>query len=107
MSSMFQSSRTVCIHDCRFSPENAMMQKTHKMDLITFFSVAKQQNQKVVAYHVVCATEEIEQKLRELLPSSNTLGKLFESLGKHKEFSDVLATVQRMILPLADVPNFN
>ena len=99
--------RTVCIHDCRFSPENAQMQLTHETDVITFFSVAKNQEHQVVAYHVVCGSNEAESALRERLKCAQTLGDLLQVMQKEDTFQDCVKTVQRLVLPLAVVPEWS
>ena len=51
--------RTVCIHDCHFSPENAQLQLMRGVQLHSFFSAAKHGERRVIAYHVIPATEKV------------------------------------------------
>lgn len=103
----FHSCRTVCVHDCRFSPENAQMQLTHDTSVITFFSVARTDQRQVVAYHVVCGTEKAEAALKESLKSVQTLGDLLQALHREDMFQDCVKTVEQIVLPLAVAPQWS
>ena len=103
----FHSHRTVCIHDCRFSPENAQMQLTHETSVITFFSVAKNPEHQVVTYHVVCGNDKAETALKESLKCVQTLGDLLQAVQKEDMFQDCVKTVERLVLPLAVAPQWS
>ena len=74
--------RTVCIHSCHFSPENAQLQLLGDQQLHTFFSAARDGGQRrVVALHLVPGFGGLEERLREGLGGCSTLTELLELLS--------------------------
>lgn len=67
------SPRTVCIHGCHFSPENAQLQLIRGAQLHTFFSAARNDSKKVVAFHIIPGTEKVEQTVRQCISKCSTL----------------------------------
>ena len=74
--------RTVCIHSCHFSPENAQLQLLKGHQLHTFFSAARHATRRVVSLHLVPGDQEVEERLREALKSCHTLTDLLDHLSQ-------------------------
>ena len=82
--------RTVCVHDCRFSPENTQLQLSRGVQFHSFFSAAKHGTRRVVSYHVIPANPSVELSVRECIQCCSTLGELvtklsysFPEVGQH------------------------
>ena len=73
--------RTVCVHDCRFSPENAQLQLLRGVQFHSFFSAAKHGTRRVVSYHVIPANPSVELSVRECIQCCSTLGELLTKLS--------------------------
>ena len=92
--------RTVCIHDCHFSPENAQLQLMRGVQLHSFFSAAKHGERRVIAYHVIPATEKVEQTLRQCLVNCTTMRELLTEISY--SFPDVGQKILDLISPLSE-----
>lgn len=73
--------RTVCIHSCHFSPENAQLQLLPHQQIHTFFSVARHGTRRVVTLHLVPGSDNLEETLRERLRDCFTLSHLLLQLA--------------------------
>ena len=51
--SLSLSCRTVCIHSCCFSPENAQFQIVNYNQVCSFYSVARHNGRRVVVFHII------------------------------------------------------
>lgn len=78
---LFLPHRTVCIHSCHFSPENAQLQLLPDQQVHTFFSAARHGARRVVALHLVPGAGEVEETLRERLKNCSSLGDLLHQLS--------------------------
>lgn len=93
--------RTVCVHGCCFSPENAQLQLQSGCQLHTFFSAAKHENRRVCTYHIIPASDEVELTLRNSISKCTTVGNLLTEL--HCWFPEVGQKLFNLILPLCNI----
>ena len=101
--------RSVVIHECRFSPENAQLQLEVNKDTCnpgtsctypfhSFFSSARQGDRKVITYHILPSTSDLEHALREVTQNCDTLGHLLSMLGA--SFPEIRNAISSFILSL-------
>lgn len=88
--------RSVVIHSCCFSPENAQFQLAEQ-ELCSFFSLARDDSTKraVIVYHVLPASAEKERQLRHVNEKSSTVLDLLTNLAQvdlrvARQISDIL-----------------
>ena len=91
------SHRTVCVHSCHFSPENAQLQLMQNQQVHTFFSAARHGSRRVVALHLVPGAGEVEEGLRRGLGNCSTLRDLLLHLSRVSPSSTEI--VKDLIIP--------
>ena len=103
---MYTCYRTVCIHSCCFSPDNAQLQllslpdeKLFDGQLFVFFSVAMHGGRKVITFHAIPSSTAAETSLKEIITKSgDTLGDLLASLSGM--FPLLTNKLQHLLTPL-------
>ena len=104
--SMCTHYRTVCIHNCCFSPENAQLQLLSLPDeelfdgqLFVFFSVARHGERKVITFHAVPNSTVAEKSLKEAIrKSGDSLANLMTSLSG--VFPLLTSKLEHLLTPL-------
>ena len=76
-----------------------------QQQLFTFFSAAKHGERKVITFHVLPASKEVEMKLRQAVGlSGNTLTGLLTSL--HTNFPELADRLEYLLSPLSYHPRY-
>jgi len=77
--------RSIAIHSCCFSPENAQFQMRNDVDFCSFFALATEKvdglNRKVVTFHMIPRYSDQEQMLTDVINNSLTLRDLLQGLS--------------------------
>jgi len=101
--------RSVVIHECRFSPENAQLQlqvdsnstrsgSSSTYPFHSFFSSARRGDRRVITYHMLPSTSNLEHALKEITQGCETLGHLLSMLGA--SFPEIHNAISNFILSL-------
>jgi hypothetical protein len=91
----------VVIHDCRFSPNNAMVRLQPRMDYHIFFVLAALPGRCCVSWHIVAGRNaEINDALRKAAAEVHSVGCLVHNLHSHSRLT-VVANELRGLLEVA------
>lgn len=92
------SNRTVCIHSCCFSPNNAQLQLQESDSFHTFFSASRHGERRAVVLHILPASTSVEKAVRETAIRCSTLKQLLHQLNSN--FPEITSRIFKLVSAL-------